>query len=128
MANARRVVFVSNHQDTAELYALALEAAGFSVECASDTAAALAVMGPTTPVAVVVHVLPRNDPAAIGALLRQGRPGTVLIGLFSIQLPVATLAAVLKFFDDVVLIPCAPDALVSRVVRLEEMKRRQESA
>ena len=128
MAGTRPVVFVSNHQDTADLYAFALEEAGFAVVCAPDIASALAVIGAEPPTAIVVHFVPRNDPAAIGALLRQGRPGTVLFGLFSIQLPVKTLETVLAYFDDVVLIPCAPDALVTRLMRLEEMKRPQESA
>ncbi len=122
------MVFVSNHQDTAELYALALEAAGFAVACAPDVAAALALIDTIPPAAIIVHFLPRNDPAAIGALLRQGRPATVLIGLFSIHLPVATLQKVLASFDDVALIPCSPDTLVSRLLRLEEIKQRQQSA
>ncbi len=128
MAGTRPVVFVSNHQDTADLYAFALEEAGFAVVCAPDVASALAVIGADMPTAIVVHFMPRNDPAAIGALLRQGRAGTVLIGLFSIQLPVKTLETVLSYLDDVVLIPCPPDALVSRLMQLEEMKRPQESA
>lgn len=128
MGNGRSVIFVSNHEDTADLYAFALEQAGYAPHCSPDIHAALTVLGSSAPLAVIVHLLPRHDPAAIGALLRQGRSATVLIGLLSMQLPVETLTHVLEVFDDVVLIPCSPDALVARVAKLEQAKRRQQSA
>jgi hypothetical protein len=43
-------------------------------------------------------------------------------------LPVALLKHVLDHFDDVIMIPCSPDALVARVMRLQEKKRKQMSA
>jgi hypothetical protein len=69
--------------------------------------------------------MPQHDAVALGALLREGRPDTVLVGLFSMQLPMSALKQLLEVFDDIVLIPCAPDALVSRIKRLEQLKKRE---
>lgn len=128
LAEGRIVLFVSNHADTADLYSYALEQAGYRVKCVADMHAAITAAGTPIPLAIVVHLLPRHDPVAVGALLRQGRPSTVIIGLISMQLSIDALKRVLGVFDDVVMIPCTPDALVSRVVGLERVKRRQASA
>jgi DNA-binding response OmpR family regulator len=125
---ARGVLLVSGHPDTAELYTCALEQAGF--ECTGTRTAdeAVAVARSTRPLAVILHVHPNQDPAAIGVSLRQAAPAAALIGLVSMPLPPPRLKEVLRSFDDVVLIPCTPDALIVRVTRLVERKRRQESA
>jgi DNA-binding response OmpR family regulator len=124
----RVVLFVSNHPDTAELYAYALEDAGFSVQCAADIEAALAVIGSDVPSVIIVHLLPRQNPTTIGAQLRKGRSSAVLIGLMSVQLPLASLKPMLDVFDDVVLIPCTPEALVGHVIKLEQEKPRRSPA
>jgi DNA-binding response OmpR family regulator len=116
------VVLVSNHEDTADLYSYALEEAGFAVACASDHLAALDSIAGAQPLAVVVHLFPYDDPLAIGTLLRRRAPDIVLVGLVSVQLSIATLRAALTIFDDVVMIPCAPDALVDHVRRLEKKR------
>jgi DNA-binding response OmpR family regulator len=116
------VVLVSNHEDTADLYTYALEEAGYAVTCASDHLAALDSIARARPLAVVVHLFPYDDPLAIGALLRRRAPGIVLVGLVSVQLSMAILRAALTIFDDVVMIPCAPDALVDHVKRLDKKR------
>jgi DNA-binding response OmpR family regulator len=128
VSDPRGVILVTDHEDTAELYRLALEHAGYSVQrclTANDAVDACAV---SAPLAIVVHFTPRHDAAATGAMLRSHNPGSVLIGLFSIQLQLSTLRDVLDHFDDVIMIPCVPETLVSRIVRLQERKRRQASA
>lgn len=125
---ARRVFFVSGHPDTAELYATALEQAGFRCIGISSAEQAVATARQAPPLAVVLHVHPNQDPAAIGLRLRQAAPGAALIGLFSMQPPTPRLKDVLRSFDDVMMIPCSPDSLVVRVLRLVEGKRREESA
>jgi DNA-binding response OmpR family regulator len=125
---ARGVLLVSGHPDTAELYACAFEQAGFLCTGTRTEDEALAAARNATPAAVILHVHPNQDPAAIGVALRRAAPGAALIGLFSMRLPPPRLKEVLRSFDDVVLIPCPPDALVLRVMRLVERKRREESA
>lgn len=125
----RAVLLVSNHPDTVELYAFALEHAGFSCRGIRTTAEALASARQSAPLAIVLHIHPSEDPAEVGRSLRQAAPLAALIGLFSMQLPLASLKHVLQSFDDVLLIPCSPDALVARLLTLLETKRRrQESA
>lgn len=128
MGEVRLVTLVTDHDDTAELYSLALGRAGFDVARCTSIDAAVEACRARSPLAVVVHFTPRHDAASVGSVLRAGNPGTVLIGLFSIQLPLSTLRQVLDHFDDVIMIPCAPEALVARIVRLQERKRRQASA
>jgi DNA-binding response OmpR family regulator len=82
------------------------------------------MLGNVAPLAIIVQIMPHHDAAALGAMLREGRPDTMLVGLFSIQLSVTTLKTLLQVFDDVVLIPCAPDALVARIRKLERLKKR----
>jgi DNA-binding response OmpR family regulator len=124
----RTVLFVSNHPDTAELYSFALKHAGFDCVCVETAQAAVALSRETIPGAIVLHLHPNEGPEEIGSALRQNAPGTALIGLFSVQLSSARLKQILRSFDDALLIPCTPDALVARVVRLMETRRRQESA
>lgn len=128
MGEQRLVLLVTEHDDTAELYQLGLEQAGFLVQRCGAVEEATDVCRLSAPTAIVVHFTPRHDPAAAGVLLRAGNPRAVLIGLFSIQLPLASLRRVLDTFDDVIIIPCTPDALVARVVRLKERKQKQASA
>ncbi len=128
MGEVRLVMLVTGHDDTAELYRFALERSGYSVQRYRTPPDAVAACRRTTPLAVVVHFAPREDAVATGAALRSISLRTVLVGLFSIQLPMSALAQVLETFDDVIMIPCAPDALVTRVARLEERKQRQASA
>jgi DNA-binding response OmpR family regulator len=122
------VLLVSNHPDTAEVYSSALEAAGFSVLCAPDVEAALAVIGPDAPRGIIVDLLPRQDPVALGAMLREGRPATFLVGLLSMEIPLSALKPVLDVFDDVVLVPCSPEALVVRLLKLDRTRQRQPSS
>lgn len=121
-------MIVTTHADTAELYAFALEHAGFAVRCVPTPDEAVPACLDTPPMAVVIHVSPRVNAEAIGTALRRASPSTALIGLFSMQLPMTSLKTVLDAFDDVVMIPCSPDALVARLGRLLERKRRQASA
>jgi DNA-binding response OmpR family regulator len=121
-------MLVTPHDDTAELYRFALERAGYAVERCRTPQEALEAGRHITPLAIVVHFTPRENPAAIGAALRSLSLRTVLVGLFSIQLQMSALRQVLETFDDVIMIPCTPDALVARVVGLEERKQKQASA
>jgi DNA-binding response OmpR family regulator len=121
-------MLVTDHDDTAELYTLALEHAGFAVQRFHEPAEVVRASRTTPPLAVVVHFSPRQDPAAVGVTLRSVGFRTVLLGLFSIQLPLTALRDVLETFDDVIMIPCSPEALVTRIVRLGERKAKQASA
>lgn len=123
MGDSRRVLLVISHGDTADLYTIALENAGYQVARAPRLSDAARACRDTTCDAVIVNVLPRDDASRMGAAFRDARPGLVLIGLLSMQLPLATLEEVLRVFDEVVLIPCAPDALVSRLDRLLQQKK-----
>ncbi|HSL21843.1 MAG TPA: hypothetical protein VK886_09920 [Vicinamibacterales bacterium] len=116
------------HPDTADLYGLALEQAGFAVLSCNEPQQALAPRDLHAPLAIVVHFRPKDDPLQIGGSLRRAWPQAVLLGLFSMQLPVTALKNVLETFDDVVMIPCSPDALISRLARLEVGRRNQNSA
>lgn len=117
------VLLVTSHPDTAELYGFALEHAGFSVRCVPETDEAVDTCRAAPPLAVIVHFRPRHDPLAVGTALRQASVHAALLGLFSMQLPISTLSKVLESFDDVVMIPCAPDALVDRLTRVVQRKR-----
>lgn len=128
MGETRLVTLVTDHDDTADLYRLALEQAEFKVERCTSIDAAVDICRSRASMAIVVHITPRHDPASAGLMLRSANPGAILIGLFSIQLPLSTLRDVLDQFDDVIMIPCVPEALVGRIVRLQERKRRQASA
>lgn len=121
-------MLVTDHDDTADLYRFALEQADFSVQRYVTIDESVVASRTSAPLAIVVHCTPRHDPAAVGAVLRACNPRAVLIGLFSIQLPLTLLKRVLDHFDDVIVIPCSPDALVTRVMRLQEKKRKQISA
>lgn len=107
---------------------MALERADFSTARCRTVDEAVEACRAAAPIAIVVHFAPRHDPATVGSVLRAGNPGSVLIGLFSIQLSLSTLKHVLDNFDDVIMIPCAPEALVARVMRLQERKRKQKQA
>lgn len=128
MGISRSVILVTTHPDTADLYGLALEQAGFAVHCCGEPVQALMPFEPHAPLAVVVHFRPKDDPLQIGGSLRRAWPQAVLLGLFSMQLPVAALKTVLETFDDVVMIPCSPDALIARLARLEVSRRNTSSA
>jgi DNA-binding response OmpR family regulator len=121
-------MLVTDHDDTAELYRPGLENASFAVQRCETIDEAIAACHACKPLAIVVHFTPRHDASTVGAALRSGNPGAVLIGLFSIQLSLGSLKTVLEDFDDVILIPCAPEALVARVVGLHEKKERMASA
>ena len=123
MGDPRRVVLVTNHPDTAELYAFGLERAEFAVTPVTSTREAVRICRAAPPDAVIVHFAPAENPAEVGATLRQSNPEMILIGLFSMRLPMTTLQQVLKTFDDVILIPCPPDALVARLQRLLKKKK-----
>jgi DNA-binding response OmpR family regulator len=122
------VLLVSNHPDTAELYAYALDLAGFEVHCSEDPHGTPVPPISATPIAVIMHLLPRHDPLAVGALLRQRAPGAMLIGLISVRLRPETLDSMLAIFDDVVMIPCMPDALVKRLASPKLVRRRSEQS
>ena len=122
------VILVTGHDDTAELYRFALERAGYDVQRYISPRDAVEACRGIAPLAVIVHFTPREDPATVGAAFRSIGLRTVLVGLFSIQLSISALRQVLETFDDVIMIPCAPDALVAHVVRLEERKQKQASA
>jgi DNA-binding response OmpR family regulator len=122
------VLLVSRHSDTRELYGYALGQAGFACRGVASLADAVTDAGQVASNAVIVQLHPTDDPAEVGRAVRQAVPRAALIGLVSMQLPVATLKQVLGTFDDVVLIPCSPDALVARVTRLLRTRKRQESA
>lgn len=128
MADVRLVILVTEHDDTAELYQLALEHAAFRVTRCRAIEEAEAACRARRPIAIVVHFAPRHDPVAAGSLLRAENPQAVLIGLFSIQLSQESLKGVLDKFDDAIVIPCSPDALVTRIVRLHQRKEGQASA
>ena len=123
MAVPRCVLLVTNHPDTAELYAFALERAGFTVNTAANAGEAIRACHDAPPDATVVHFAPAENPGEVGKALRQANVKMILIGLFSMQLPMTTLQQILEIFDDVILIPCPPDALVNRVRRLLEKKK-----
>jgi DNA-binding response OmpR family regulator len=118
VGDPRCVLLVTNHPDTADLYAFALNRAGFTVTSAATPGEALKTCHDAPPDAVIVHFAPAENPAKIGESLRQSNPHMILIGLFSMQLPMTALQHVLQTFDDVILIPCPPDALVTRLQRL----------
>lgn len=128
MGQTRPVTLITEHDDTAELYRLVLEQAGFRTERFDTVDRAVSAPRSQPPAAIIVQFTPRQDPAAVGRILRSSNPDVVLIGLFSIQLPLSTLRHVLHHFDDVIMIPCTPEALVAHVVRLQERKNRQASA
>lgn len=128
VGEVRLVLLVTGHDDTAELYRFALERAGYAVERYRTPVEAVEACRSLAPVAIVVHFTPRENPTAVGAAFRSLTLRTVLVGLFSIQLPISALRQVLESFDDVIMIPCTPDALVSHVVRLQERKQKQASA
>ncbi len=121
-------MLVTGHDDTAELYRFALERAGYAVRRYRAPQDAVEDCSRIAPFAVVVHFTPREDPTAVGVALRSISLRTILVGLFSIQLPISALHRVLETFDDVVMIPCTPDALVGHIVRLQERKQKQASA
>src|SRR5512132_4108864 len=95
----RLVTLVTDHDDTAELYRMALERADFVTARCRTVDEAVEACRATAPIAIVVHFAPRHDPATVGSVLRAGNPGSVLIGLFSIQLSLSTLKHVLDNFD-----------------------------
>ena len=123
MGVPRCVLLVTNHPDTAELYAFALERAGFTVNTAANPREAVRACQDAPPDVTVVHFAPAENPTDVGRTLRESSAEMILIGLFSMQLPVTTLQQLLHFFDDVILIPCPPDALVDRLQRLLEKKK-----
>jgi DNA-binding response OmpR family regulator len=121
------VLLISRHADTRDLYGYALEEAGFTCKGIPSIPDAMVQARETSPAALVVQLHPTDDPAEIGLKMREAVPRAALIGLVSMQLPVSTLKQVLGSFDDVVLIPCSPDALVARLNRLLRTRNRQES-
>jgi DNA-binding response OmpR family regulator len=111
-----RVFFVTGHQDTAELYGFALEHAGFAVRWLKSPAHAVEACRADPPAAAVVHFAPvrRSGRCQPGPASRPAA-AAALIGLFSMALPAATLKQVLGNLNDVLMIPCSPDRLVSRL-------------
>jgi DNA-binding response OmpR family regulator len=115
-----RVFFVTSHQDTAELYGFALEHAGFATRWLKSPAHAVEACRADPPAAAVVHFAPVDDPLDVSQALRAACGRGALIGLFSMALPAATLKQVLGNLNDVLMIPCSPDRLVSRLTFIIE--------
>jgi DNA-binding response OmpR family regulator len=120
------ILLISRHADTRDLYGYALEQAGFACKGIPSIPDAVAQARQASPAALVVQLHPSDDPAEIGQQIREAVPRAALIGLVSMQLPVSTLKQVLASFDDVVLIPCSPDALVARLTRLLRTRNSQD--
>lgn len=122
MGDTPRVFFVTSHQDTAELYGFALEHAGFATRWLKSPAQAVEACRADPPTAAVVHFAPVDDPLGVSVALRQACGRATLIGLFSMVLPSSTLKQVLGNLNDVLMIPCSPDRLVSRLTFIIEHK------
>jgi DNA-binding response OmpR family regulator len=117
-----RVFFVTGHQDTAELYGFALEHAGFAVRWLKSPAQAIEACRADPPAAAIVHFAPIDNPVDISLALRPASGRAALIGLFSMTLPSVTLKQVIGTLNDVLMIPCSPDRLVSRLSFIIEHK------
>jgi hypothetical protein len=104
-----RVVLVSAHADTRELYAQIMRADGFDVHPAST-----AEDVPPGPADVaVVHLHPRDNAEDIARTLRARTEGAVLIALVSLRLKTAR-----DIFDHVALVPLMPPDLVRLICSL----------
>lgn len=82
--------------------------------------AAIALLKERQASTVVVLIGPSDDAVAIGRALREepGSADATLLALSSVQHRTDTLREVLQNFDDEMLIPCTPDALMQRIAAL----------
>lgn len=114
------VLLVCGHADTADLYKSALEHAGMATSVTQTPDAAIALLKERQASTVVVLIGPSDDAVAIGRALREepGSADATLLALSSVQHRTDTLREVLQNFDDEMLIPCTPDALMQRIAAL----------
>ncbi len=114
------VLLVCGHADTADLYKSALEYAGIATTVTPTQSEALGLLKEQHASAVVVLIGPADDPVTIGREFRQqpGSAAATLVALSSVQHRHDTLRELLENFDDEVMIPCTPSALIERITAI----------
>jgi CheY-like chemotaxis protein len=117
-APAKHVLLVDDYVDAREIWAMLLQASGYSVATAATGAAALQSAAERVPDAIVLDLqLPDLPGVEVGRRLRQ-QPATtdsLLIALTGRALTPEAAGELGEIFDAVLIKPCEPQALIDRL-------------